>query len=69
MNGFLENLFPNLFDYMKEFQKAVTATWQMFWLAGILSFLIGLCLGVILEAAKPSGIRRIKACITSRMWL
>ena len=61
MSGFIETLMPNIIAYWDQFTQALTATVQMFLLAGILSFLFGLLFGVLLIITQPTGIAPNKA--------
>ena len=47
---------PNLLDYFSEFMISIQETLIMLGIAGILSFIFGLTLGVILVISKPQGI-------------
>lgn len=47
---------PNLLDYFSEFTVSIQETLIMLGIAGILSFIFGLILGVILVISKPQGI-------------
>ena len=47
---------PNLLDYFSEFTVSIQETLIMLGIAGILSFIFGLTLGVILVISKPQGI-------------
>jgi D-methionine transport system permease protein len=47
---------PNLLDYFSEFTVSIQETLIMLGIAGILSFIFGLTLGVILVISKPNGI-------------
>ena len=48
MQQFIENVMPNVYAYRTRFFDSCEATLQMFLLAGIFSFLLGLFFGVVL---------------------
>ena len=48
--------FPNVANYWSTFLESLAATFQMFFIAGILVILIGGAFGVILTITKPEGI-------------
>lgn len=52
----LQELAPNLFDFWDEFIKSIIETLQMFGIAGIISFVLGIFFGVIFVITKPNGI-------------
>ena len=53
----LQNIAPDLYKYRDNFGKSGEATVEMFWKAGLIIFLIGLLLGVLLVVTKKDGIR------------
>ncbi len=55
--SWLETLIPNVLDYWKEFTTALLYTWQMFYRAGLISFVFGAFFGVLLIVTKSDGIR------------
>lgn len=57
MDVIIEKIAPNLYDFRQEFYKSIWETLQMFSIAGIISFILGLVLGVIFVVTKPGGIR------------
>ncbi len=58
MEALLEKLIPNLLDYQDKFWTACLATLEMFAISGIISFFLGLVLGVILTITKKDGIKQ-----------
>ncbi|MGO4936951.1 methionine ABC transporter permease [Fundicoccus sp. Sow4_H7] len=56
MSTTLQELAPNLFDFWDEFIKSIIETLQMFGIAGIISFVLGIFFGVIFVITKPNGI-------------
>ena len=57
MAALLEKLIPNLLDYQDKFFDACIATLQMFAISGVISFFLGLVIGVILTVTKNDGIK------------
>ncbi len=57
MEQLLEKLIPNLLDYEDLFWKACIETLEMFFISGIISFFLGLVLGVILTVTGRDGIK------------
>jgi len=57
MEAFIKQLAPYLWSYRKQFVKSVNATVEMFWKAGLIAFVIGICLGVLLVVTKKDGIK------------
>lgn len=47
---------PNLVDFWDEFLKSILETWQMFFWAGILSFIFGILLGTLFVVTKEGKI-------------
>ena len=60
MKEFFGYFAPNLVAYWKQFIDALSATFQMFIIAGIISFIIGFFFGIILTISKPGGIKENK---------
>ena len=58
MEEFLKTAAPNLWTYRDKFLKSFSATFEMFWKAGLIAFAIGLLFGVLLVATKKEGIRQ-----------
>ncbi len=56
MAQWLEQWMPNVADYWDRFMTSCQATWQMFLIAGSISFVLGLFFGVILTVTKKDGI-------------
>ena len=54
----LKDTAPNLYKYKKNFGDSGSATFEMFWKAGLIAFAIGLLLGVLLVVTKRGGIRK-----------
>jgi D-methionine transport system permease protein len=52
----LSNIIPNVIKYAGQFPDAIWATLQMLVITGIVSFLIGLPLAVVVVVTKPHGI-------------
>ncbi len=57
MEALLEKLIPNVLDYTDKFWAACLATLEMFFISGVISFFLGLFLGVILTITKKDGIK------------
>ncbi len=53
----LEKLIPNVLDYQDKFWTACIATLEMFAISGIISFFLGLFIGVVLTITKKDGIK------------
>ena len=64
MLDFLAGVAPNLVKKQGEFYAAIGQTLYMMLLAGAISFVIGMALGVLLTVCKPGGIRPVKALYT-----
>lgn len=60
----LETVMPNVADYWDRFVTSCQATAQMFLIAGVISFVLGLFFGVVLTVTKPDGIRPQKVIYT-----
>jgi len=56
MIKFLQPYIPNLLDYFAEFMVSIQETLIMLIVSGVLAFIAGLLLGVILVITKPKGI-------------
>ncbi len=56
MEALLEKLIPNVMDKLPELWKCTCQTLYMMGVSGIISFAIGLIIGVILIAVKPGGV-------------
>ena len=52
----LQTLFPNVVSYNDIFVDSIIATFQMFAISGILTFVIGLAFGIALTVTRPDGI-------------
>ena len=61
MESLLKELIPNVYAYRKRFFTSCEATLQMFLIAGIFSFLLGLFFGVVLTVTREDGIRPSRA--------
>lgn len=55
---------PNLLSYWDEFIQALNDTWQMFFISGAISLVLGFVFGVILIACKEGGISPNKVVYT-----
>ncbi len=64
MLDFLAGVAPNLVKKQGEFYAAIGQTLYMMLLAGAISFVIGMALGVLLTVCKPGGIRPVKVLYT-----
>ena len=58
MEEYIRTAAPNLWTYRDKFMKSFSATFEMFWKAGGIAFMIGLCFGIILVITKKGGIRQ-----------
>ena len=58
MEEFIKTAAPNLWTYRDKFLKSFSATFEMFWKAGLIAFVIGLFFGVLLVVTKKGGIRQ-----------
>ena len=54
----LKDIAPELYRNRKDFAKAGSATFEMFWKAGLIAMAIGILLGVVLVVTKKDGIRK-----------
>ena len=57
MPRFLVDFFPNVANYWDIFLTALTATYQMFFIAGLITLLIGGAFGISLIVTKTDGIK------------
>lgn len=57
MKEIFQSIFPNVCKYWNMFIDSLTATAQMFLIAGLLTFFIGGIFGIILIITKPDGIK------------
>lgn len=58
MEALIKEWAPNLYTYQDKFFKSCRATVEMFWKAGLIAFVIGLVLGILLVVTKKGGICR-----------
>lgn len=58
MEALIKEWAPNLVTYQDKFFKSCSATVEMFWKAGLITFVIGLVLGILLVVTKKDGICR-----------
>lgn len=58
MEDFIKQIMPNVYAYRARFFTSMEQMLQMFFIAGIISFVLGLFFGVLLTVAKPDGIRQ-----------
>ena len=58
MEAWIKEWAPNLYIYQDKFFKSCSATVEMFWKAGLIAFVIGLVLGILLVVTKRDGICR-----------
>ena len=56
MEALIKEWAPNLYTYQDKFFKSCSATVEMFWKAGLIAFVIGLILGILLVVTKKGGI-------------
>ncbi len=56
MEALIKEWAPNLYTYQDKFFKSCSATVEMFWKAGLITFVIGLVLGILLVVTKKGGI-------------
>ncbi|MBQ3578296.1 MAG: ABC transporter permease [Firmicutes bacterium] len=57
MSELFISMFPNAANYWDRFLESMEATFQMFFIAGLLTMVIGGTFGVLLIVTKPGGIR------------
>jgi len=60
----ISSLFPNVILYWDRFVQSIQATVQMFFIAGIIAFIIGLFFGIVLTITKEEGICENKVIYT-----
>ncbi len=60
----INQLFPNVILYWDRFTQSVTATFQMFFIAGSIAFIIGLFFGIVLIITKADGVYENKTVYT-----
>ena len=58
MEEWIKAVAPYLYTYRMKFFSVFCATFQMFWKAGLIAFVIGMFFGVILVITKKGGIRQ-----------
>ena len=58
MEAWIKNIAPYLYTYRAKFFTACSATFEMFWKAGLIAFVIGLFFGILLVITKKDGIRQ-----------
>jgi len=58
MQGLFETLAPNVWQYRDKFLTNCVATLEMFFISGIISFVLGLFFGVVLSVTRDGGIRK-----------
>ena len=58
MAEWIKSIAPYLYTYRAKFFAACSATFQMFYKAGLIAFVIGLCFGILLVITKKGGIRQ-----------
>lgn len=58
MEQLLKDFIPNVYAYRTRFFSSCEATFQMFLISGLFSFILGLVFGVILTATREGGIRQ-----------
>lgn len=63
-NG-LKSAFPNVVNYWDRFLDSMSATFQMFFIAGLITMFIGGCFGILLIVTKPGGIKPNKTVHTA----
>ena len=57
MEQLIKDYLPNVYAYRNRFFQSCEATWQMFLIAGSISFVLGLIFGVLLTITKENGIK------------
>lgn len=57
MEQLIKDFLPNVYAYRTRFFQSCEATWQMFLIAGSISFVLGLFFGVLLTITKEGGIK------------
>ena len=58
MEAWIKSIAPYLYTYRAKFFAACGATFEMFWKAGLIAFVIGLFFGILLVITKKDGIRQ-----------
>lgn len=58
MEDFIKQIMPNVYAYRTRFFTSLDQMLQMFFIAGIISFILGLFFGVLLTVTKLDGIRQ-----------
>ena len=58
MEAWIKNIAPYLYTYRAKFFSACSATFEMFYKAGLIAFAIGLFFGILLVITKKDGIRQ-----------
>jgi D-methionine transport system permease protein len=61
MQELLYNLMPNVMDKLPTFYQAIVDTLLMVVWSGVISFVLGLALGVLITVAKPGGVLENRA--------
>ncbi len=61
----IKGTFPNVVNYWDRFIDSMEATFQMFFIAGLITVLIGGCFGILLIVTKPGGIKPNKPVHTA----
>ena len=62
MPKFIADFFPNVANYWDIFKQALQATYQMFFIAGLITLLIGGAFGISLIVTKTDGIKPNRRC-------
>ena len=57
MSSFIEKIAPNLYAYRERFLLSLSQSALLFIIPGVIAFIIGLALGVILTVTRKDGIR------------
>lgn len=58
MEEWIERIMPNVYAYRTRFFTSLEQMLQMFLIAGVISFVLGLFFGVLLTVTRPDGIRQ-----------
>lgn len=61
MQELLHNLIPNIMNKLPEFYESIVETFVMVGWSGVISFVIGLFLGIVITVTKPGNILENKA--------
>ena len=56
MTGFFNRIIPNVMDKLPDFFEAIRDTLIMVGWSGIIAFVLGLFLGIVITVTKPGGI-------------